>query len=415
MYFKSFLFCYLVGWGVIGLAQSSDRSCENLTSYKGLLLCAVDKHPDALKAKLLWQQNQNLIGMAEQRPNPEINSQVLSGKAGDDSYQYTQINLAHTFELGGKRDARIRRSQLQMSNSELDLKLVQEQVYLKTYLALARLRQIQSEMVIYDDALNTFERIQKQYRSRPRMTPEQKAIYAIMDIAASDYRLKRQPLLSEIRENERFIEIAIGRKFSIRKELYPPLRKKWPILSPASSEVTEASLSFKKSLSDLELAQAEVSEANSQAWSDLKLGPTFETQSQGSQKINSFGLNLSFALPVFHTNGAGKSYAEAGVSRAKMSLAATKEIENQQWNLQREKYQDAVKSLESALSFSELEKKHREVEDSFSTGIIPSSLVIEIHRQMADYTKSLSEQENATIEALANIYSIEGRLLSEGL
>lgn len=415
MYVRMILFFWIFGWAVTGFAESNKTSCENLASYKDVLQCAMENHPEARQANLLLQQNRNLVGMAEQRLNPELSSQVLGGKAGEDSYQYTQINLAHTFELGGKRDARIRKSQIQVDSTEVDLKLTQEQIYLRTYLALVRLRQIATEIEIYDDALSTFERIQKQYRSRPQMTPEQKATYAIMDIAANDYRLRRRPLVNEARENERFLESAIGRKLDVRKDFYPVLRKKWPNLSGASHSASSESLTLKKSLADLELAQAEISEAKSASWPDLKLGPTFETQSQGSQRINAFGLNLSFAIPLFHVNGAGRSYAAAGLSRAQSALAVTRQVESQQLQLQLEKYQDAVSSLESSLSISDLEKKHRDVESSFGSGIVPSSLVIEIHRQMADYTKSLSEQENTAIEALAKIYSIEGRLLSEGL
>ncbi|MBL7542591.1 MAG: TolC family protein [Bdellovibrionaceae bacterium] len=409
------LFIMVLGWTAIGIAQSSSANCDTFSNYKDVIRCAIENHPDAQQAKLLFKQNENLVGIAEQRPNIELDSQVLGGRVGDDSYQYTQINLAHTFELGGKRDARIRRSEAQVRNSGFDLKLVQEQIYLKTYLAMVRIRQINAEIAVYDDALTTFERIQKQYQSRPRMTPEQKATYAIMDIAASDYRLRRRPLVNEVRENEKFLEMATGKKFDVRKDFLPTFRKKWPTVSSSGNSDTTRSLTLQKSITDLEVAQAELKEAESLAWPDLKLGPTFETQSAGSQKTNSFGLNLSFAIPLFHTNGAGKAYATAGISRAQVAVANAKNIESQRLQLQIDKYKDAVNSLENSLSSTELDRKHRDVESSFGSGVIPSSLVIEIHRQMADYVKSLSEQENTAIEALANIYSIEGRLLSEGL
>lgn len=413
MFSKWLLFLLTVVWFVPGYAESSSSACNALGSYKDVLRCAMENHPEIEQAKLLLNQNKNLVDMAEQRPNPELSSQILSGKAGDDSYQYNQINLAHTFELGGKRDARIRRSQGQISSTEIDFQMTQEKVYLHTYMALVRLRQIKSELEIYDDALSTFERIQKQYRGRPRMTPEQQATYSIMDIAASDYRLRRRPLVNEVRENERFLDRALGRKFNIGKDFYPPLRTKWPTLKVAKNSIS--SLNLKKSLADLELAESELSEAKSLSWPDFKIGPTFEAQSQGSQRTNSFGLNLSFAIPLYHANGAGRSFAASGVSRANQIVNTTKNFEAQQIELQQEKYRDAVEALEGTLSINDLHNKHRTIEKSFSSGVIPSALIIEIHRQMADYSKSLSEQESTAIEALARIYSIEGRLLTEGL
>lgn len=399
-------------WADGGQAETLASGCESINSYKDVLQCAVENSPQSLQAKLLLEQNKSLVGIAGQRPNPEISSQFFSGKAGDDKYQYTQVNLAHTFELGGKRGARIRRSEMQVANTEYDLKLAQEQIYLKTYLSMVRLRQISTEIEIFDDALTTFDKIQKQYRSRPRMTPEQRATYTIMDIAANDYRLRRKPLINEVRELERFLELAIGRKLDVRKDFFPAFRKKWPTVSATN---IESSLALKKSLADVELAKAELDEAKSVSWPDLKLGPSFETQSQGNQKINSLGVNLSFAIPLFHLNGAGKSFAAAGVSRAEMILSATRKTENQRLQVEIERYNDAVSSLESSMSALELSKKHKDVESAFANGVVPSSLVIEIHRQLADYAKSLSEQENVAIESLAEVYSIQGRLLTEGL
>lgn len=399
-------------WTDVGHAETPASSCNSINSYKDVLRCAVENSPQSLQAKLLYEQNKSLVGIAGQRPNPEISSQFFNGKAGDDKYKYTQVNLAHTFELGGKRSARIRRSEVQVENTEFDLKLTQEQIYLKTYLSMIRLRQISTEIEIFDDALTTFEKIQKQYRSRPRMTPEQRATYTIMDIAANDYKLRRKPLVNEARELERYLELAIGQKLDVRRDFFPPFRKKWPTVSSAN---IESSLTLKKSLADVELAKAELDEAKSLSWPDLKLGPSFETQSQGNQNINSLGINLSFAIPLFHINGAGRSFAAAGVSRAEMILSTTRKTENQRLQVEIEKYNDAVSSLESSMSTLDLSKKHREVESAFANGVVPSSLVIEIHRQLADYSKSLSEQENVAIESLAEVYSIQGRLLTEGL
>lgn len=414
MYYISIVFILASNLVIYAQAQTSQNICENIKSYKDVLTCALENHPEAQQAKLFLQQNQNLIKIAEQRINPEVDTQFLNGKSNGDKYQYSQLNFAHTLELGGKRDSRIKKSELQVANTELDLKVLQEEIYLKTYLVMVRLRQINTELSIYDDALSTFERIQKQYRSRPRMTPEQKATYAIMDIAASDYRLRRRPLINELRENEKFLELVIGQKMVFRKEFFPALRKKWPAVTLLNNFEMK-SIALKKSLNELELAEAELVVAKSEAWPNVKVGPTFETQSLGSQKTNSLGVNLSFSIPIFSINEGGKSYASAGVSRAKLIFEKSKEMERQQFELEYQRYQDAVKSIEESLSINDLERKHREVEASFVAGVIPSSLVIEIHRQMADFSKSLNDQEKSAIESLAKIYSIEGRLLSEGL
>lgn len=409
----------IVMFTILGLSfsfsEANENKCGNLLSYKDIVQCAVENHPDINQGKLLLEQGKSSIAVAEQFQNPELGSQILSGKAGNDDYKYTQINLTQTIELGGKRSARVRRSEIQSDGAETDLKIVQERVYLNTFLSLVRLRQIKTEIDVLDHALSTFERVQKQYRGRIRMTPEQRATYSIMEIATNDYSLRRRPLVNESREIERFLEWTVGAKISFNETLYPAVRKKWPSISDTSSTDKAKSLSLQKSLMNLELAKAELDEAKGNSWPDLKLGPTFETQSQGSQNMNSAGINLSIQIPLFQLNGAGRSYARVGVTRAKAALDASVQMENQQLKLSIEKYNDAVEALEKSITFENIQKKHTQVENSFDAGVIPSSLIIEIHRQMIDYTKTLDDQENTAIESLAKVYSLQGRLLSEGL
>lgn len=415
MYIKSQIVLFTILGVVFRFAEANENKCGNLLSYKDIIQCALENHPDVNQGKLLLEQGKSSIAVAEQFQNPELGSQILSGKAGNDDYKYTQINLTQTIELGGKRSARVRRSEIQSDGAQTDLKLVQEDVYLKTFLSLVRLRQIKTEIDVLDQALSTFARVQKQYRGRIRMTPEQRATYSIMEIATNDYSLRRRPLVNESREIERFLEWIVGEKISFNESLYPAVRKQWPSISDSSLTNQVKSMSLQKSLMSLELAKAELDEAKGNSWPDLKLGPTFETQSQGSQNMNSAGVNLSVQIPLFQLNGAGRSYAKVGVARAQAALDAASKRENQQLKLSIEKYNDAVEALEKSITFENIQKKHAQVENSFDVGVVPSSLIIEIHRQMIDYTKTLDEQENTAIESLAKVYSLQGRLLSEGL
>ncbi len=387
--------------------------CEQFESYRDVLNCVVESSPEVEQAKLFVVQNRNLVGVAKQRPNPELASKILAGKTGNDSYQYGEFNFAHTFELGGKRAARIARSEAIVRSDETDLRRTQEKIYVKTYLALVRLRQISTELEIYDDALATFQRVQKQYRSRPRMTPEQQATNIILDIAASNYALRRLPLVKEAKELDHFIEHSTGKQIVLAKGLLPPLHNKWPTLSVSKSE--NISFELKKKLEELEVEKAGLESAKSLAWPDLKFGPTLETQSQGNLNTNALGINFSLPLPLYQTNGFGRSLAAAAILRAENLVSATRLLEEHELMLNREKYQDAVVGLAKAMSLDDLHRRHKAIERSFAQGVVASSLILEVHRQMADYIKSLSEQENTAIESLAQVYAIEGRLLTEGL
>lgn len=47
--------------------------------------------------------------------------------------------------------------------------------------------------------------------------------------------------------------------------------------------------------------------------------------------------------------------------------------------------------------------------------LLPGTLVVEIHRQVVDFTKSQNEQELATIESLVRCYAFQGPLFEENL
>jgi cobalt-zinc-cadmium efflux system outer membrane protein len=112
-------------------------------------------------------------------------------------------------------------------------------------------------------------------------------------------------------------------------------------------------------------------------------------------------------------NGAAREYAHMGVDRAQQSLdLRQRELTNEKQILVK-RYADSVQSLKSTVSAEEVERKHRSMETIFTRGLIPSSLVIEAHRQMVDLTKSRNEMELSALQALWQVYTLEGRLFEE--
>ena len=109
--------------GMLGapvFAQTQTQACQALSSYKDVLQCAIQNHPSTQRSRLVLDQNQNLTGVAEQIPNPQISTQILSGKTNsDERVDYTQVNLAQPFELGGKRGSRIKKAKALVEVSEI--------------------------------------------------------------------------------------------------------------------------------------------------------------------------------------------------------------------------------------------------------------------------------------------------------
>ena len=85
--------------------------CDRLRSVQDVLSCALENHPEVRQAQIGLEQGKSLYGIASQRPNPELGSKTVFGSSpGNASYLYTELNLAHTMELGGKRGARLEKA-----------------------------------------------------------------------------------------------------------------------------------------------------------------------------------------------------------------------------------------------------------------------------------------------------------------
>ena len=408
---------FLAGIFVSGsFSTASDVNCDQLKSVQDVVSCALKAHPDARLAQASLEQGQYLEDSAGQRPNPELNSQaVLGNTAIGDRFTYLEFNLAANFELGGKRSSRIEKANAEFDQRRAGAVGAREQVFISTLLSLYRTRQIQSELEVLKGALESFARIQKQYRARPRLNPEQTASLLIFEIAEGDYKLRLAPLETELDRQVRGLELALGKPFTQRPELLPERKKTWPRISDSLLSEPISGSQVQGALADRKFAQAQLELAQSGSWPDLKIGPTFERQNQGFSSFNAVGLNFSLPLPLFHFNGAERAYAHLGLGKAELSLEATRKEAQDQREYFFKRYGGAVKALENSITPRELDKKHLEVELLFDRGLLPGTLVVEIHRQMVDFTKIQNEQELAAIESLARFNALRGRLFEEQL
>lgn len=387
----------------------ASQACDSLNTPKDVLECALDSHPDLVRGKGSLKQAESLGDRAAQRPNPELSARSLFGKNEGESVTGHEVNLAHTFELGGKRSARIGKANAEKEQISSEFLKTKEEVYISISKTLYRIRQVHAEIRTIDEALNTFERIQKQFKVRPRLAPEQEVSLSVFQLAEGDYKLRKSTLESEENALERSLEVAIGKEFPHGKEsLLPMPQKGWPDLQIGSGEFKGSD--FKLAISELKNAQAEMEIAKGASWPDLKLGPSVQSQSQGSNQYLTYGVNLTLPLPLYQANGGGRAVANAGLMRAEQSLELRKRELGQQRKILLNQYQKSSKALKESVSLTDIEKKHKSVERQFERGVISSSLVIEAHRQMVDFTKSQNELELNALESLWRLKALDGSL-----
>jgi cobalt-zinc-cadmium efflux system outer membrane protein len=391
------------------------ETCSTPSSAEAIVDCALSHHPKIRSSEVSVEQGVALDEIARMRPNPEFNSSGAYAPSTQTGGTMLEINLAHTFELGGKRGARIQKAEAEQERIRADLLNSKEEILRNTVITLYRLSHIQTEIHDLDEALNHFKSVEAQYRSRPRLGPEEQATLHVIEIAEGDYQLRKLPLIEQTERLERFLSIALGlppeKTIHLDAQLLPPKKEKWPTLVKATPSLSGAEL--RGAWANLKLADASKELADSAAWPDMKFGPSYQLQSQYQSLFSGFGLNLTFGMPLYHRNEGGKAYALRQQEKSEIELNQAKAETLLEYNHLHGVYERAVQNLKESFSQSELGKKQTALENLFKRGLVSGSLIIETHRQLIEYTISKNNRELDALRALMRLLELEGKLIEE--
>lgn len=394
------------------LGFSADK-CGELKTPKDILNCAMENHPDLIRGTRAVHQSEFFEDKAKQIPNPEIDYEASFGKSDGKQLSNKELDIPFTFEIGGKKSSRIEKALAEKDQISSEFLKTREDVYIFVLKTLHRIRQVYSELVLLDEALETFSKIQKQYGTRPKLDPEQEVSLNVFQLAEGDYKLRKSLLETEENKLVKIMSVSLGREFPHIDSVLPQKFEKWPEYLNGNRELKGSD--FKISEAELKVAQTNLELEKSESWPDLKIGPHLQSISEGPLDWKVYGFSISIALPIFNVNAGGRAVAKAGLMKAEKSFELRKMELNQFRNILITQYKKAVKSLEESFSISGLEIKHKSVERQFSRGLIPSTLVIEAHRQMIDFTTSQNEQELIALEALLRLRALDGTIFEEKL
>lgn len=390
------------------LVSSAQEVCKGkIASYRDAIRCAEDRSPEIQKAILELERAKAQVSAAGQWRNPELSADSLHGNVGSERVSETQISLGVPLELGGKVSARTSVAEGGVARAEASLFEARAKIRSTTLLKLHRLRQLLHEQEVIDESINTFTKLVSQYSKRMKLSPEQELSAAVFKMSKSDYDLKKAAVLDELAGMDSYFKVSLGTDVESLKNDLPSSPKTWPKIEPGLNP--NASPRLRLIQADLATAQAELSLAKSESWPTLTVGPSVKLQSEAGRSDQLYGFNLSFPIPVFNANGAGRAAAAVGVKLAETSKnLALVEQERIREELVR-MYQQSISILGTTLSHQEIEKKHSEIERLFLRGIVPSSLVIEAHRTFVELEKSRNEREIKAIEALLTIHTFDGK------
>jgi len=397
----------LLLWPTLVYAENS--ACE-LRTAQDIVACALKLHPDSIRAEAELRAASTLRAEAGQMLNPEVSAESTSFDKGDEPATKIEATYLHPFELGGKRAARIGQAAARESSARANLQSVREHVAAETVQKLYRVRQLQDEIRLVEEALSTFTRIVSSYTSRPRRSGEQNISLSVFRMAQADYEFRKSTLIQERAELNAYFQLAVQRPVEEIVAYLPKSREQWPVMTSTFSVQTAR---LQEGQAEVALAEADLQRARGIAWPDLRLGPRIESLSGHGQNAQGYGAALSLDLPLYQRNAGGKRVAQSGVDRAKLTLDQTTreiKVDQQKWQTI---YQEAVRSYNEAPLLEEIEKHHLQTERLFERGLVQPSLIIEAHRQMVDLAKSSHEQERRALEALWQLYALEGRKMEE--
>ncbi len=407
-----FLFALLYS---LPLHSEEQRICDVFQKPKDILQCILLNAPENQRGEIEILKHSAAEKTAAQRPNPEIDARILLGAGGNENDVLSEVNLYHPWELGGKRGGRIEKARGEKEVAVAEKKETLEEVAIQTVTTLHRLRQIRSELTTLDENHSTYQHIVSLFKNRPLLSPEQETSLVVFQLALDESRLKKTALKNEEIHMKADLKKRVGFEIPITTQLLPRPPQPWPTIPIEQKNSVENWSRVKTAEAELKSAQASSRVARSDGWPTLKIGPSVETESPLTGTNAAVGIALATDLPFYQRNKGGKAEAVQGERLASLNLelikkegAAEKERLISEYNLN-------LQALRSARAQHAMEKKHKEIESLFERGLIPSTLMLETHRQIFDFQQELHQAELRGIEALWRIYALEGRLLEENL
>jgi hypothetical protein len=390
------------------------EECPLPKNVNDIVACAIVFHPDVKKSKIGVKVSDGLYQKMAKIPNPTFSSRYIKNNGAGQDNSEIEANLSFTLEIGGKRDSRKGYAKAIKQKKLGTLEDIKALVKTATIYNLYRLRQIFEEKEILGSILLSYKNVIAKLRKRPRLTPEQDATLSLFEVALEEGKINQSELYDEEKEIEHFFHVATGHSiFEIRK-LLPKESSSWPIISQNKTENTYSTNIQNLKANEL-IALSELKLENSDAWPDLKIGPSVSIEKNGINDNKSVGFNISFPLPIFNVNNGGKVYARQKLYRAKKTTEYTQSEENHERYEQLRVYQNAINILNKTDSKKSIERKYLKIKKLYLRGVISSSIYLESIKSKLNYIRSRNNRELTAISALWKIYQYDGKVFKENL
>ncbi len=344
------------------LSTSVQAQC-NINTPSELLEMIKKNHPRISINKSKSHVLEKSIDYADQTPNPELDAESTVGDSTEGNVYTTTVTLKHTFELGGKKRARVN---VAKSNYKLGMaaaRFENEDSLIDSIKSIHRLRQIYEIIPLYEESLSAFNKILKTLKKRSSISPEQRVERETLELVTNDYKLKMSQLNSEKVRLSKHLTFFTGTNCIIPRNSLPNDVNLSESFDDSKKTDSYSKLNYAKSALDLAQANYELEKSNS--YPDLKVGPTFEYEKLNVTNTKTVGIALTMDLPVFNVNGGGRAKAAKEIIVASSqfkNIQLESELDLESWISTYRTYKDSLLTIATK---KELERKHTRIEALF--------------------------------------------------
>jgi hypothetical protein len=215
----------------VSAASAVEIKCDAIKSHQDFFACSLGKHPKLEIAQLRAKEGDALIAKASQWENPEVLVKSVAGTQTGENVGSTEVALnipisqfwvRRPLKNVAQAEKRLGEIEAQQSLIEVKKELIRD---------LYRFRQIDDDFELVDETLEAFEKLRKQLAGRRARGPDQEITLNLVQLATSDYQLRRNHLQVEKSEILSRFKALWGPAFEPRREFFPPLRDSWPQVS----------------------------------------------------------------------------------------------------------------------------------------------------------------------------------------
>jgi cobalt-zinc-cadmium efflux system outer membrane protein len=365
-----------------------------------------ERSPEATRLEQLRESALNESKAIRRWLNPVFTSQSLFSKFQSDSRSQIQLAVLQPIEFGARASFKSSLAEALSQRAQADYEWELGALLIQAGRDLFRLQQLKEEQSAIRESMLTYQKLIQQYQSRPRLSPEQEVSLSVYQLSRNDFLIREE---AADREEEE-IYARLKAQFDVNTdELKTISTSSLNLLNLKAGEWNGESPRLQIFDAEVKSSEAQVSLERAAVFSEIEIGPMFQMDTDGSQKAQWYGFQLTFPLPIWNQNGSGIDSAiqkrkAAEINRTVQTASLHQEVKLLTQNLSR--YQTLLKQIPDSVL---LETRHKKVEAQIYRGLVTSALVVESHRSMIEIQQSRHEIEMNLLTSIWKIYQIQGK------